>query len=194
MREFFVPEFGPPDEMHFKEPACGQGHMAYVLEEFAGAVEWSDVHRYDQPEPRQVQIGSYIGDGLDVLPYLFRSCDWVITNPPFNEAGRFQQRARLEARHGVALLLRSTWMEGGERYREIFKDDPPRFIVQSCDRISMVQGRWDPKARRPTSYAWFVWDCTWTPSIGDRDPRLRWIPPGAEERNTLPIDYQRWAT
>jgi hypothetical protein len=99
--------------------------------------------------------------------------DWIITNPPFNGAWHFAKRALLEAR-GVALLVRSNWAEGGERYEQIFRDKPPTVIAQFCERVPMVKGRWDPEASTATSYAWFVWDGTET----TLRTSFIWIPPG----------------
>lgn len=70
------------------EPACGEGHMAWVLEEFSDEVLASDVHDYG----RGHAVGSFVGEGLDVMPS-WPTCDWIITNPPFNLALEFAHRA-----------------------------------------------------------------------------------------------------
>lgn len=111
----------------------------------------------------------------------------VITNPPFNLAVEFALRAIAEAKDGVALLVRSAWAEGGERYRELFKPHPPTQIVHYCDRVPMVKGKYDPKASTATSYSWFIWE-------RDQDRRpCAWIEPGAKERNLRIEDVRRFA-
>lgn len=165
------------------EPACGEGHMAYVLQEFSETVLASDVHDYD----RGHAVGSFVGDGLDVIPP-WPQCDWVITNPPFNLAVEFAHRALAEALDGVALLVRSAWAEGEERYRSLFADNPPTQIVFYSERVPMVAGRYDPKARSATAYAWFVWE-----RGADRRP-CAWIEPGAKARNFRLEDVRRWST
>lgn len=171
------------DFMSVWEPAAGKGHMFYVLQEAFQFAHASDVHDYGTG----FGIASYVGSGPDVLEPL--SIDWIITNPPFNLALEFAERAIGEARAGVALLLRSSWAEGGGRYERLFKDRPPSLIAQYCDRVPMVAGRWDPQASSATSYAWFVW------FTGDDSKRTSfvWIPPGAKARHSRPEDLERWS-
>lgn len=166
------------------EPACGEGHMAEVLREFSPNVIASDVHDYG----RGYKVGSFVGDGLDVIPRPPR-CHWVITNPPFNLAVEFAQRAIREADVGVALLLRSAWSEGMERYRELFERNPPDLIAQYCERVPMVAGRYDPQASSATAYSWFVWV---GPAQVGRTV-FQWIKPGAKDRHFRVDDVRRWA-
>lgn len=169
------------------EPACGEGHMAEVLRESFGAVLASDVHDYGHGK-----IGSFVGTGLDVIPSPaetgWQEPDWIITNPPFNLAVEFAERALREAVQGVALLVRTSWLEGGDRFQRLFSTRPPARVGQFCERVPMVKGRWDPKASTATSYCWVVWRTN-----GDGTTRLVWIPPGCRERLTRPDDVQRFA-
>lgn len=171
------------------EPACGEGHMVNVLQEFSSNVLASDVHDYGKGHA----VGSYVGQGSDVMPP-WPECDWVVTNPPFNLAVEFAERSLDEARVGVALLVRSAFAEGGERFNRLFRDQRPTFIAQYCDRVPMVKGRYDPKASSATSYAWFVWikDGHYRRLLNS-STRFRWIEPGAKERNLHPSDLRRWA-
>jgi predicted RNA methylase len=73
------------------EPACGAGHMAEVLKEYALMVWASDVHAYPGYE---TALGSFVGEGPDVIaapPAGHDGCadrfDWIITNPPFGWKG-----------------------------------------------------------------------------------------------------------
>ncbi len=127
----------------------------------------------------------------------------MITNPPFNLAIEFAERAMSEAVIGVALLLRTSWMEGGERYERLFRHRPPRLIAQYCERVPMVAGKWDPAAASATSYAWFVWHqahdsgdgrLAWHQAHDCVGTRLVWIAPGAKARNWRDSDLQRWST
>ena len=77
------------------EPACGEGHMAEVVTEFA----------------------------LDL------------------------------ASEGVAMLVRTQWIEGIGRYEKLFRDRPPTIFAPFVERVPMVKGRWDPDASTATSYA-----------------------------------------
>jgi len=171
------------------EPACGEGHMANVLDEYVGAglVLRSDVHDYGIG----AMSGSFVGEGLDVIePGLLgsgRAPDWIITNPPFALAEDFLERALREARVGVALLVRSVWSEGRGRYERVFSKTPPIAVAQFAERVPMVKGRWDPEASSATAYAWFVW------LRGSAvETRLIWIPPGQRQRLTRPDDVARF--
>ena len=165
------------------EPACGEGHMVAVLREFASDVRGSDVRDYG----RGFSVGSFVGQGLDVMPP-WPTCDWVITNPPFNLAIEFAHRALEEALDGVALLVRTAWVEGGDRYERLFSPHPPTQIVHYSERVPMVAGRYDPKARSATAYSWFIWE-----RDADRRPDA-WIAPGAKDRNFRLDDVRRWCS
>ncbi|MCA0404877.1 MAG: SAM-dependent methyltransferase [Proteobacteria bacterium] len=157
--------------------------MAHVLSEFFPKVRASDVEDYGCG----FEVGSYIGAGPDVIEADRHG--WMITNPPFNLAVEFAERGLHEASIGVALLLRTSWMEGAERYTRLFRERPPRIIAQYCERVPMVAGRWDPAAASATSYAWFVWHR----AHRDKETRLVWIAPGAKARNWRDDDLKRWA-
>jgi len=81
------------------EPAANRGYMARPLNEYFKHVMESDIHDY--------------GDHNDVD---FLNCNidrtnstihWVITNPPFNKAQQFIEKAQKVAIDGVAMLTRT---------------------------------------------------------------------------------------
>jgi hypothetical protein len=161
------------------EPACGEGHMAAVIAEFArGPVIASDIFDY----------------GYGTAPHDFRydepltKPDWIITNPPFSIACEFTLRALDLATEGVAMLVRTQWIEGIGRYEKLFRGRPPALYAPFVERVPMVKGRWDPDASTATSYAWFVW-CKRTVA----SPRIFWIPPGCRVALTHADDRQRFA-
>jgi hypothetical protein len=144
------------------EPACGAGHMAKVLKEYFKDVGCSDAHDYGYAPVRD-----YLS-----FPYETNAVDWVITNPPFRLAEEFVQRSFDVARHGVAMLVRTVFLESVGRYKRLFLNDPPSIFAQFVERVPMVKGRLDEKASTATGYAWLVWE------HGERDcSRVVWIPP-----------------
>lgn len=200
------------------EPAAGRGIMAEVLREYGCDVHATDVHRYPDTRGRIDAIGSFVGDGglmLDTIrPPNFKhsargaGIDFVITNPPFRLAQAFALRAIREA-EVVALLCRSNWAEGAERYRELFAKHEPICEAVFCERLPMVAGGYitkttdetnrpvriqlevggyDPDASSATAYSWFVW------MRGATTPcRKIWIPPGCETALAKPDDPSRFA-
>lgn len=167
------------------EPAAGEGHMAGVLSEAFDDVYRSDVFDYGGLSA----LGSFVGTGPDVIPTPAIRPDWIITNPPFALAAEFATRAIAEAKHGVALLLRTVWVEGGERYERLFRDRPPTIIAQFCERVPMTKGRWDQDASTATAYAWFVW----LRAAPHDTTRFMWIPPGCRRRLEHRCDRARFA-
>lgn len=163
--------------LHAWDPAAGQDHMGAVLAEYFGIVHRSDVHDYGLGHGIGSFPGEYVGPGGDVIQVPVNGVDWVITNPPFRLAVDFAERALPIAQEGVALLVRSVWGEGADRYRRLFSRHHPAIIAQFVERVPMVKGRWDPKASTATGYAWFVWTRR-APSVRTE---YRWIPPCRKE-------------
>lgn len=144
------------------EPACGAGHMAKVLKEYFGDVRAADAFHYGYGPVRDFLT----------YPYEANAVDWVITNPPFRLAEDFVLRALRVARHGVAILARTVFLESAGRYEAIFRDTPPTKFAQFVERVPMVKGRLDEKASTATGYAWLVWE-----KDAAYSSRLMWVPP-----------------
>jgi hypothetical protein len=150
------------DKLSCLEPACGAGHMAKVLKEYFGEVRCADAYDYGYAPVR---------DFLS-FPYETNAVDWVITNPPFRLAEEFVQRSFDVARVGIAVLVRTVFLESVGRYNRLFKNDPPSHFAQFVERVPMVKGRLDEKASTATGYAWLVWE------HGIKDcSKVVWIPP-----------------
>ena len=150
----------PLAQMTCLEPACGRGHMSVALADYFADVHSSDVFDYG--------FGS-VSDFLKAKPIV--PYDWVITNPPFRLAEDFIERSLKIARHGVAMLARTVFIESVGRYERLFKTRPPAIVAQFTERVPMVKGRIDRKASTATGYAWIVWRKQPT-----KGTRLVWIP------------------
>lgn len=159
------------------EPACGMGHMAVPLAEYFTEVHASDVYPYGFGE-----VGDFLDMSLGTYWSPMKPVDWIITNPPFNAAKEFLLRAiDCRPKCGIALLLRTAWLESEDRWLDIFRTAlAPSSVFVSADRIVMNKGVYVPKGRSATSYSWFVWTM---PLRGEfRRPDLDWIPFGARHR------------
>lgn len=152
----------PLATMSCLEPACGVGHMAKVLREYFAEVRCSDIHPYGYGD---------VGDFIQA-PCAANSTDWVITNPPFRLAEDFILKALKVARHGVAMLTRTVFIESVGRYERLFRETPPTKFAQFTERVPMVKGRLDQKASTATGYSWIVWEM----NKREAAPLLVWIP------------------
>ena len=174
------------------EPACGEGFMSRPLSEHFYKVISTDVTNFSATFPQQGGVRYFLipWDGEPI------ECDWVISNPPFILGQQFIERALQVAKVGVAMLLRMQFLEGGDRYDELFKDHPPSMIFVFCDRVAMHKGKIEKKQSTATAYCWFVWslehddDTMIEESLG---PRIHWLPNGTKLRLERDTDYPEWA-
>lgn len=172
-----LPHLGITEFRSACEPACGEGHMAEALAEFFDSVFASDKFEY-----------GYGQGGIDFTLY-DPPCeaDWYITNPPFgDEATKFMLRALDLAKVGVAMFLQLRYLEGVDRYNQVFRDRPPTLVAPFVERVPLHKGRWEPDGGTMTAYCWLVW-------VRDMPPRPTfWIPPGQHDALTLPDDRERF--
>lgn len=150
------------------EPCANRGYMVRPLTEYFKQVVASDVGDYGMGYPIiDFMTGPKPTDfGVDV--------DWIITNPPFNIGVEFVLRALEKgmSRKGVAIFIRTNWMEGVDRYERLFSTHPPTRICPYVGRVAIVRGRVDLKAATQMPYAWFVWEH----EVDTGAPVVEWIP------------------
>lgn len=170
-----------------QEPACNRGYMVRALRDYFDSVYASDIFDYTTGPTLYVQdrVVDFLWAGTQSPVLEINPPDWVITNPPFKLAEQFIAQAREVARVGVAMLVRTSFLEGGGRYERLFSVNPPSIIAQFAERLILTKGivrdpnleYWDEetqKMRRPstaTAYAWLIW-------VRDLAPQpFQWIPP-----------------
>lgn len=159
--------------MTAREPAANRGHMVRPLRERFSYIDAADVHDY--------------GAGFPVNDYLFgplpSPVHWTITNPPFRLAEQFISRAIETSKVGVAMIVRSAFLEGVGRHSRLFSVTPPTAILQFAERVVMHKGRLAPEGSTATAYCWLVW------VVGaPAGTRFGWIPP-CRKRLERPDDY-----
>lgn len=150
------------------EPCANRGYMVRPLQEFFFKVIGTDLMDY--------------GVGFPVIDFMTgpkpsdfgEHVDWIITNPPFNIAVDFVLRALEKdmSTHGVAVLLRTNWVEGVDRHQRLFAKNPPSRICQYVGRVPIVRGRVDQKVSTAMPYAWFLWEH----GVDSGPPIVEWIP------------------
>jgi len=170
------------------DPACGEGDMARPLTEYFRRVHASDIHDYSITGNKwcQDRVVDFLWPGSESPCIAAQGVDWIITNPPFRLADQFIRRGLELATVGVAVLVRSGFLEGMERYRKLFSVTPPAIVAQFAERVPMVKGRLDEDASSATAYCWIVWRRI--VSRGDRTTML-WIPP-CRSKLELASDYR----
>lgn len=177
LAEILAQHFGDLSALTAWEPTCNRGYMARPMQESFGRVTATDIADYGWtgqqgmtnfltgPVPAEVAA-----DGVDVIMF----------NPPFALAEEFVLRAlALKPRKGVVIIARSAFLEGVDRFENLFSKHPPYLVAQSSQRLPMVAGKYDPQAASATAYSWFVWKTgfagnatmTWTPRFRDRYKR-----------------------
>ena len=125
-----------PKNMIIWEPACGKGHMVDVMKNNGYQV-----------------IGTDIISGTDYLTEPLPLCDWIITNPPFNQSQEFIERS-IEHGKPFAFLLKSQYWHARKRY-DLFYQHNPQYVLPLTWRPDFLFG-----ARGGASLMdviWVVW-------------------------------------
>jgi hypothetical protein len=166
-----IPPKFPIEGLKVWEPACNRGHMARPLAEYFGRVFTSDIFDYSAEYDGQERVIDFLWPGSESPCIAAQGVDWIISNPPFRLAEQFIARAREIAKVGVAMIVRTSFLEGVGRYQNLFSVDPPNIVAQFTERVPMVKGRLTADGSTATAYCWLVWmrDVPGT--------KLVWIPP-----------------
>ena len=82
----------------------------------------------------------------------FPACDWVVTNPQYNQAFEILVNARQHAKDGVALLLRLSFLEPTEKRGGWLAENPPRRLLVLPRYSYTANGRSDS-----VTTAWMIW-------------------------------------
>ena len=144
------------------EPACGEGHISKVLEEHGYKVISTDLI-----DRGYGKVWDFLEDGI-VLPDFDGD---IITNPPYNRALSFAQKALeyLQPGKKLAMFLKLTFLEGKAR-KPFFKENPPRIVYVSSSRLLCAKnGKFEGQGSA-VCYAWFIWEKGFS-----GDPIIKWI-------------------
>lgn len=149
------------------DPACGQGHMALALAETFEEVFAADIFDYGFGK-----VADFLHPDNSWAP-----ADWIIFNPPFNQAAEFIDKGLKLCRVGVACLARTAFCEGQDRYKKLFLRRPPQVIGHFVERLPMHRGRWVVKGKSATAYSWFCWLKNPSHEQLRAGTKTVWIPP-----------------
>lgn len=92
------------------ECACGNGEMAGVFRKHGYEVKATDIQR-----------------GTDFLKEKDQTCDWIITNPPFNRSEQFIEKAASFGKP-FAFVLKSQYWHSKKRLK-LYKEHTPAFVL-----------------------------------------------------------------
>lgn len=153
------------------EPAAGQGHISKILKDYYPN---SEIVSTDLIQ-REERFGIPIQSGIDFLTYEFnRKFDNIITNPPFNLAQEFIERALELSNDKVIMFAKIQLLEGNKR-RKLFDNTPLKYVYVFSKRVNPLRNgeELDEKGKPWSStmcFAWFIWEHNYK-----GEPIIRWL-------------------
>lgn len=86
----------------------------------------------------------------------------MITNPPYKYALEVVLHSLELVREGdlVCMFVKTTFLEGKKRYKELFSKQPPMMMLQFVERILCAKNGDFEEARKQgsaVSYCWMIW-------------------------------------
>ncbi len=153
------------------EPAAGQGHISVVLKDFYPN---SEILSTDLIQ-RESKFNTIIHGEVDFLTHQWkRKFDNVITNPPFNLAQQFIEKALEIANKKVLMFAKIQFLEGVRR-KDLFDKAPLKYVYVFRKRVSPLRNgeELDENGKPWAStmcFAWFVFEQGYT-----SEPIIKWL-------------------
>ena len=168
------------DSTTILEPCCGGGHMVqgiinYCCSKYDSKL-WKLLATDIKNRKSILREDSYkAGADYDFLSDDYPYCDdidYIIMNPPYTVIEPFVMKSLGIAEKGVLMLGRLQFLEGQNRYENIFKNFPPTDVYVYVDRICCYKnGDTTIKQSSAQAYAWFYWDL----QNDNKNTRVHWI-------------------
>lgn len=149
-----------PLPMRIWECACGEGHLSKRLAELGHIVYSSD------------KIDRGFGEARDFLTSpMPEGYQAIVTNPPFRYVTEFIEHALdiLPIGGVLALFLKTTYLEGQERYKRIYSKRPPKLLLQFVKR-QRVGKNGVFVGTGAQAYAWYIWR-----KGQNLETKIRWV-------------------
>ena len=130
------------------ECACGSGKLSERLKENGFNVKSTDlIYRgYGEKEGIDFLFQDQVFDGD------------IITNPPYNLALEFVEKALELSNRKVAMFLRIQFLESKKRYERLLKEHPPKKVLVFVKRMRCYPNDSDTLKSSAICFAWFIWD------------------------------------
>ena len=142
------------------ECACGNGKLSERLKEKGFNVRSTDLVYRDYGEKESVDFlaQNQVFDGD------------IITNPPYNLALEFVEKALELSNRKVAMFLKIQFLETKKRYLNLFKDNPPKKVLVFVKRMACYREDDTSFKSSAICFCWIVWDKEY-----NGDTILEWI-------------------
>ena len=134
------------------ECACGTGHLSKALQKLGYNVKSSDV----------IDRG-YGETGIDFFSVnkMPENCKCILTNPPYNKAMEVILHALniLPEDGQCIMLVKTTFLEGKKRFKELFTNHPPKYMFQFVERLICAKNgdfEYMNTVGSAVSYCWMV--------------------------------------
>ena len=146
------------------EPCSGAGAICKVLDKYTYQYRASDIQDED----------FIFGDkGVDVFSIENKSCDILITNPPYNFVTKNNDMINkfLDISKDKVILLLNIFYLSSSKRKELLKKAPLKYIYIYSNRLTMFPyGEEKPKNGGTKMFAWYVWEHGY-----ESEPIVRWI-------------------
>lgn len=136
------------------ECACGTGCLSERLKQHCHGVVSTDVVDRGYGQVQDFLLAKEMPSG----------CSYIITNPPYKYALEFILHALDLLPDGgkCIMFLKTTFLEGEKRHRQLFSNYPPQRILQFSKRVLCAKNAEFQKMRdgggSAVAYAWFIWE------------------------------------
>ena len=137
------------------EPACGEGHLSERLKE-----KGHDVYSYDIVDRGYGEKRDFFSFNNPIVSDKYA----IVTNPPYKYALEFILHSLAIVKEGgvICMFLKTTFLEGKKRWRDLFSKTPPKMVLQCIERVYCAKNGDFEYMRKyvgnAVSYAWFVWE------------------------------------
>ena len=139
------------------EPACGDGAISTILEDYGYEVRSTDL----------INRGYGTGD-TDFLTSTLTAPN-IITNPPFSIAEPFLKHALNQTTGKVAFLCKLQFLEGAKR-KIIFETSPLKTVYVFSKRLTMTRNGEKTKNSGMLCFAWYIFQHGY-----EGEPTISWI-------------------
>jgi hypothetical protein len=131
-----------PRQWTIWEPACGTGGISKVAEDYGYSVISTDIADYGYGTPN-----------VDFTEEVEPRANFILTNPPFNQAEKFIEAASSMEIEGFAFLLKAQYWNAKTR-EPLFRRCQPTWVLPLTWRPDFTDGKGNGS---PIDFLWTVW-------------------------------------